>query len=90
MKRLYSAVTSTKWPAWNMDGKFELSKSGRNWESTVDAGLTDSDKRINYVGNFINNSNRNKVDFDLTCRFNCKVRRSIVGINQWLVNKCSV
>ena len=66
-------MTSTKWPAWNMDGKFELSKSGNIWESAIDAGLTDTDKRVNWVGTFINNSNRNKVDFDVTARFKCKV-----------------
>ena len=52
-----------------MDGKFELTNNQNNWQSTIDAGLTDTNKRIKWSQTFINNSNKNKVDFDLTARF---------------------
>ncbi len=72
-----SAVTSTMWPQWNMDGNFELGKAGNKWESSIDAGFTDTPRRIKWTQSLTNTSNRNKVAFDFTARFRCPMKVSV-------------
>ncbi len=62
-------MTSTKWPEFNMDGKMELTREQNTWTASVDAGLTDTNKRIKFDKTLENNSDRTKKSFDVTARF---------------------
>ncbi len=74
-------MTSTKWPQWNMDGKFEVAKSQNKWESSMDAGLTDTNKRVKWEQSVTVNQGNDKLDFDFTARFKCPVK--VCTISQW-------
>lgn len=64
-----------------MDGKFELSNTQNNWESSIDAGLTDTNKRIKWSQSLINNSKNDKIDFDVTARFRFPYKVKIIVVH---------